>query len=63
MFTQLMEQPNGEQLAITSGFKGAKYKKTRTNSEFFKCKSYSNHNVFLVQSKMVLMERGQGFNY
>lgn len=49
-----MEQPNGEQLAITSGFKGAKYKKS---------KSYSNHNVFLVQSKMVLMERGQGFNY
>lgn len=59
MFTQLMEQPNGEQLAITSGFKGAKYKKSKNKL----CKSYSNHNIFLVQSKMVLMERGQGFNY
>lgn len=29
-----MEQPNGEQLALTSGFKGAKYKKANTNYGF-----------------------------
>lgn len=58
MFTQLMEQPNGEQLAITSGFKGAKYKKSKNKLRIFQV-----YNVFLVQSKMVLMERGQGFNY
>lgn len=44
-----MEQPNGEQLALTSGFKGAKYKKANTN--------YTNYGfIGLVRSS-----RGRSF--
>lgn len=54
-----MEQPNGEQLALTSGFKGAKYKKANTNYGFIGLVRSSRGRSF----KGEVMSRSDRYEY